>query len=191
MNLDEQNLLDLYSRAPGVRLIMAANANVETVGPSGSSNDVSNPLDRELLVHLRRISDIVITDAATAAAEKYRPSNLVDIEVWSKTGNFRGLTASRGVRTKFTLETVPDIKERLKLLRASHESILIETGMSLSKQLAQANEIDAASLTITGATSETMATMSLERFQSVLSLEHLRVEGFSWINDTLFARLGT
>ena len=86
-------VLDTYNRKTGVQLVMVIDVDLQTSGASKTSNDVSNELDRALLLHLRGLSDIAITDVATASFEKYKSSRLLPIEVWSKSGNFRDLVS--------------------------------------------------------------------------------------------------
>lgn len=189
MRFDEQELLEHYPRWSGVHLSMVTNSLLETAGRSGSSSDVTNPLDRVLLMHLRKNSDLVITDVATAIAESYKPSRLVDIEIWSKSGDFRGLSNAEGHLKRFSLVQVDDIQARIQELRQSHESILLETGPNLTRQLADEGEIDSASLTITESNSESQAIACLEPLKRELGLDRLPVEGVSWVQGTLFARL--
>ncbi len=60
-------------------------------GHSGSSDDVSNATDRALLAHIRSISDVIVTTAATARAEHLRPSKFAPMVVLTQSGELHGL----------------------------------------------------------------------------------------------------
>lgn len=183
-------LLDNYLPLAGVRLNAVTNQDLAATGPDRSSRSISNEHDRQLLVHLRGQSTLVVTDAATAQAERYRASKIVDIEIWSRTGNFRGFenqaetSASRSVRT-LQLE---DPLLRLNQLRLQGQRVLLETGPTLTRQIAQLNVVDEVCLTVTGvgsiADGERLARewLTLMRFANLRLISSLEVEG------TLFTR---
>ena len=186
-----QDLEGRYSRINGVRLSMVANSRLQTSGVSRSSADVSTSLDRELLKHLRSLADIAVTDAATAIAESYRPSKLVELEIWTKSGDARGLEdVSAGEFRPLRVQQIDDAVVRLQTLRQTHSSILLETGPTVSKLLAGAQEIDEASLTVTQAVDHDTALASLETFANRIGLDYLNKIETVWLEETLFARLG-
>jgi riboflavin biosynthesis pyrimidine reductase len=187
---DANDLKVRYERIEGVRLSMVTSASLQTSGASLSSNDVSNSLDRELLKHLRSIADVSVSDVATAIAEGYRPSKLVAIELWTKSGNSRGLVDQEtGVFKRFKIKKVDDPIGHLQALRQTHSSILLETGPTLTVQLAEAQAIDEACITVTQAPDELSAISSLESFASQMHLDYLLSIEAVWLEDTLFARL--
>lgn len=64
-----------YYRVPDVehlRINMVVSLDGNFVGPSGSSRDLSGPLDLSALLALRLLSDVVLVGAKTAVGEKYR-----------------------------------------------------------------------------------------------------------------------
>ena len=186
-----QDLEGRYSRINGVRLSMVANSSLQTSGVSRSSIDVSTSLDRQLLKHLRTLADIAVTDAATAIAERYRPSKLVELEIWTKSGDARGLEdASVGEFRPLRVQQIDDAVVRLQTLRQTHSSILLETGPTVTKLLASAQEIDEASLTVTQAADHDTALASLETFADRIGLDYLKKIETVWLEETLFARLG-
>jgi riboflavin biosynthesis pyrimidine reductase len=186
-----QDLVGRYSRIIGVRLSMVANSSLQTSGISRSSSDVTNSLDRELLKHLRSMADVAVTDAATAIAERYRPSKFVELEIWTKSGDARGLEdSSAGEFRPFRVQQIEDAVARLQTLRQTHSSILLETGPTVSKLLAGAQEIDEASLTVTQAADHDTALASLETFADRIGLDYLKKIQTVWLEETLFARLG-
>jgi riboflavin biosynthesis pyrimidine reductase len=190
MTKDANDLKGRYARLEGVRLSMVASASLKTSGPSLTSNDVSNSLDRELLKHLRSIADVAVSDVATAIVEGYRPSKLVAIELWTKFGNSRGLVDQQaGVFKDFKIMKVDDPIGQLQALRQTYSSILLETGPTLTVQLAEAQAIDEACITVTQAPDEFSAISSLESFATIMHLNYLPAIEAVWLEDTLFARL--
>ena len=89
--LEAEALLALYQPIVGVRLNIAVSATGSVAGESGSSDDVSNPLDRLLLGELRKQSDVIVTSGATARAENLRASKLAEMVVLSHSGSLKGL----------------------------------------------------------------------------------------------------
>lgn len=61
------------SRSPWLRLMMVTAANGSTIGPSGTSRDISGRRDVDLLTLLRAMSDAVLVGARTAVADRYGP----------------------------------------------------------------------------------------------------------------------
>ncbi len=187
----DARLSNHFPRFEGVRLSMVADANLLTFGNSETSRDVSTPLDRALLLEFRRMSDLVITDAATASAEGYKQSKIVEIEIWTKTGNFRGIKNEAATDELHALGVVQieDESKRLHELLQLHKSILLETGLTLSAVLAKKKLIDEACISITAAASETKALVALEKMQAKIGLGYLNQQSHVWLDMTLFARL--
>ena len=170
---------------------MVANSSLQTSGVSRSSADVSTRLDRQLLKHLRSLADIAVTDVATAIAESYRPSKLVELEIWTKSGDARGLEdVSAGEFRPLRVQQIDDAVVRLQTLRQTHSSILLETGPTVTKALASAQEIDEACLTVTQAEDQDAAISSLETFANRIGLDYLKKIETVWLDQALFARLG-
>ena len=170
---------------------MVADADLNTFGSSGTSADVSTPLDRSLLLHFRRNSDLVVTDAATAELEQYKQSKFADIEIWTKSGNSRGLVsmpASDGLNA-MTVVHVENASRHLTNLLTMRQSILLETGKTLSKVLARDGIIDEACLTITRASDKSLALQKLRLLSSALGLTYLNETSHLWLEQTLFARI--
>ena len=169
---------------------MVANSRLQTSGISRSSADVSNSLDRQLLKHLRSLADIAVTDVATAIAESYRPSKLVELEIWTKSGDARGIEdRPAGEFKHFKVKQVDDAVERLQALNKTHSSILLETGPTVTSLLAGAQAVDEACLTVTQAQDQLSAMSSLETFAMQVGLNYLKTIDSVWLDQTLFARL--
>ena len=170
---------------------MVCDTSLQTFGNSKSSDDISTPLDRSLLLHLRKISDLAITDAATAEAESYRQSKFVDIEIWTKSGNPRGIQskAANGELHAITVVHVDDAASRVSDLLEIHQSILLETGLTLSTALASEKLVDEACISVTRAQHEAEALDTLQNMQAKLGLQYLTRRTHLWLDETLFARL--
>lgn len=78
---DVVELSDWIQPLHGVRAIFAFDAHGYTTGEHGSSRDVSDGDDRTVLLTTRRLSDVALTGGATARAEAYKPSSVVEIAI--------------------------------------------------------------------------------------------------------------
>lgn len=185
------DLLGSYSVLAGIRLNMVIDRDLRTSGRSGTSRDISNSLDRELLVRLRKLSDIVITDAVTAQAENYRPSAWVPIQVWSKTGRFGELVTVAASEAKQSLELVQvsNLEEQVDQIRQAFQSILLETGPTLSRELAKLGEIDELCLTISEINDADIATKTALAFCDSLNLFGFEVSTLQIVNGTSYLQL--
>jgi len=61
-----------------LRVNMVVSLDGNFAGPSGSSRDLSGPLDLKVLLSLRLLSDVVLVGAKTAVGEKYRYTQVRD-----------------------------------------------------------------------------------------------------------------
>lgn len=170
---------------------MAVNSQLETSGSSRTSRDVSNDLDRLLLLHLRGLATLAVTDTATAQAEGYRQSKFVDIEIWTRSGDTRGFKNAPGVEDLRGLWVVQvdDPESRLSQLRSKHPAILLETGPTLSFALAKAKLIDEVCLSITQTGSEAEAYQVLTDFIKNFEFNQPVLSQNLWLQGTLFVRL--
>ena len=78
---DVVELSDWIQPLHGVRAIFAFDAHGSTTGEHGSSRDISDVDDRTVLLTTRRLSDVALTGGATARAEGYKPSSVVEIAI--------------------------------------------------------------------------------------------------------------
>lgn len=67
----------------------------ETAGATGTSESVSNPIDRVVLVALRRASDVVVTGGNTARAEGYKKPRSARLAIVTSTGALEQVPAIR------------------------------------------------------------------------------------------------
>ena len=148
-----------------------------TKGQDGSSKSISNAADRSLLLHLRSLSGLIITDAATAEAEGYKPSKFAPIQIWSKSGDFRGseATPTRGEHHRIDLFKTPDLVSAVAQARRKSTRLLFETGKTLSCSLASLGLIDELCLTITSADLGQQADRLAREFGAELKLEHFDI----------------
>jgi riboflavin biosynthesis pyrimidine reductase len=85
-------LLELY-RTPGadwLRLNLIASVSGSASGPDGTSESLTNAVDRLLLKVIRSLSDVVVVGAASVRAEGYFVPKNGALAVVSRTGNFAG-----------------------------------------------------------------------------------------------------
>jgi riboflavin biosynthesis pyrimidine reductase len=168
-----QDWFDSYSDVFGVRLNMIVGANGEFVDDAGSSRGLSNELDRKLIGHLRRRSDVVATGGSTARAEQYRVPSHCSLAVISSSFE---LDDNRYIR-------LPDPALAIETLRSQgFERILLETGPTLSRYFLESNQVDEFCLTAAGGNLE-IAVKTIASFNA--DLELLAAET---IEGTLFTR---
>ncbi len=177
-NEESTSLLGLYQPCTGVRLNLAVDSEGSVAGVTGSSNDVSNQLDRTLLVALRKQSDIIVTSGATARVENLRASKYAPIAVLSESGRLDGLerllTTDDALPVTLIVPTPVAAQTRVALLNArlsakvvglpnlepssvrffleqeGFKKILLEVGPTLVQLWLTAGAIDEVCLTTTG-----------------------------------------
>lgn len=155
-----QDWLDTYSDLSGVRLNMIVGANGEFVDDSGSSRGLSNELDRQLIGHLRKRSDVVVTGGNTARNEKYRVPSNTSLAVISKSFD---LTEERFIRLTEPGTAISDLRA------LGFDRFLLETGPALSKFFLETNQVDEFCLTVAGG-NELVAAKTIAFFNSKLTL---------------------
>ena len=171
-------LLSLYQPHIGGRLNLVVSAGAEVAGDSGTSDDLSNSLDRALLRELRKQADAVVTSGASVRAERLRASSHVPIFVLTKAGSIAGFEtilddANRRPVTLITLSIfgaairgqldeagfknkvveVEDLSPVLvwrALQKTGNEKLLFEFGPSLANLWTNSRLISEVCLTTTG-----------------------------------------
>ncbi len=139
--------LELYSPAPGVRVNLVQSIGGVFVDDSGSSRGISNDLDRELLLYLRTLSDVVVTDGETARREKYRVPRVCDLAVITREGYEPEPRESGHKYLQFPGLSPAQVVSELQKL--GYSRILLEVGPNLVRELIQANLVDQLCLTNT------------------------------------------
>ncbi len=139
--------LELYSPAPGVRVNLVQSIGGVFVDDTGSSRGISNDLDRELLLYLRTLSDVVVTDGETARREKYRVPRVCDLAVITREGYEPEPRESGHKYLQFPGLSPAQVVSELQKL--GYSRILLEVGPNLVRELIQANLVDQLCLTNT------------------------------------------
>lgn len=179
-----QDFLNSQKRISGVRVNLVANSAGEFVDSNGSSRGISTTEDKALLVKLRSLADVIVTDAATARREQYKPSKYAPLKIWSSSGSFDGLTVQPGLEHI----KVDDAQQELEHLKRNFESILLECGPTLTGLLAKVEAIDHANISVTGKLSSAEAREVYQQVAIVLHLEYLsRVELKQFENTAFFS----
>jgi riboflavin biosynthesis pyrimidine reductase len=106
-----------YGICNGWRVNFAIDSDGNSFGNSGSSDDVSTDLDRQLLGKLRSLADVIITSGKTARAEKYRSSKHAPIAIFTSTGDLDSVPAIQGTQYFTPLVLTP--QDRLSDIEAS------------------------------------------------------------------------
>lgn len=183
--VDLELLLNKQTRLTGIRANFISNSQGDFTGASGSSRDLSNSDDLALLIRLRSLSDVIVTDASTARIERYRPSKWAPIQVWSKTGDFDGLVEIENL----SLKQVSDIESAISSLKQQYQSILLETGPTLTGILGQAALIDELKLSLVDAAKLTPEVAAAEALRK-LHLGYLNLNQAFEVNGTWFLTFG-
>lgn len=165
--------LDTYREIAGVRLNMVANGHREFVGSNGSSRSISNATDRELIVHLRSLSDVYVTGGNTARNERYKTPAEGKLAIIS--------------RSKVTDENQiwlnPPVDESLstwsieELQKLGYRRILLEVGPSLARAFLGTDSVDEFCLTITDGNLETAEAVVADLGGRLMLAEHFEVAG--------------
>lgn len=168
-----EDWLESYPDVYGVRLNMVVSGNSGFIDETGSSRGISNELDRKLIGHLRRRSDVVVTGGNTARVEQYRVPSHCALAVISATFE---IDDSRYTRLESPETAIAKLNE------LGFERILLETGPTLSKYFLESGQVEEFCLTVTNGSLE-VAAKTLASFDVEFDLvSTLALEG------TLFTR---
>lgn len=161
------------------------------IGQDGTSRTLSNAHDRDLLIHLRKLSDLIVTDAATANAENYRASKWTEIEVWSRSGQFGSMVSTTTTEEFKSLTTVQidDLRDAVRSRLTNRENLLFESGPTLSKALGTLGLVDELCLTIANCRDVASARATTSLVTTKLRLDYLAVEHIKIFGDSAFMRL--
>lgn len=91
------HVTELYRppRPDWVRLNLIATVSGAATGPDGTSESITNPVDRVILRAIRSLADVVLVGAASVRAEGYFVPRDVAFAVVSRTGDFSGHKLAR------------------------------------------------------------------------------------------------
>ena len=186
---EAESLLALYQPLKGVRLNIAVHLSGAISGAQGSSNDISNALDRRLLIEIRRQSDVILTTGATARAEGIRRSKFAPIAIATTTpsaefyspdllgSDSAGKTIFfitlrvladelrkhlQAVAEDFEVIGLPDLEPATvlsHLTKIGFDKVLLETGPTVAKLWLSAGCIDEVCLSTTGVSQEPGTTL--------------------------------
>ena len=165
--------LGAYPELIGVRLNMVVSGSGNFTDETGSSRGISNDLDRKLIGHLRRQSDVVVTGGNTARKEQYRVPSHCSLAVISSSFS---LDEDGYIKLPNAESAIADLREM------GFEKILLETGPSLSKFFLESGQVDEFCLTVTSGDLE-VAAKTVSGFGVKLELL-----GAAELEGTLFTR---
>lgn len=158
-----QELAKSYGSWQGIRTNHIITQQGQFAGEDGSSRSISNSQDLELLLELRRHSEVLVVDAATARAERYRaPANNLLLVLVSATSNFEGVLAFEAKAKNVFLaspkeagpnwigtDSNPWIAIHSFATSLSKQRILAESGPKLSRLAFGSGLVSQSALTIT------------------------------------------
>jgi riboflavin biosynthesis pyrimidine reductase len=90
-----ERILELYRppRADWVRLNLIGTLSGSAVGPDGTSDTITNPVDRIILRTIRSLADVVVVGAQSVRAEAYFAPQHAALAVVSRSGDLSGRAA--------------------------------------------------------------------------------------------------
>ena len=163
-----EELAKSYGSWDGIRTNHVISSGGSFFDESGSSRGLSNREDLELLLALRKQSDLVIVDAATARNEQYKKFSSSRLAIVSATGNFQSIpaaSASTGVTLFSPNDPTRDGDSKLEHVaidpaepfvalldwarRMKMESLLLEAGPTLTKLCFATSQVAQSAITIT------------------------------------------
>lgn len=150
-------LLASYLDVPLVRVNLVQDAHGAFTDANGSSRGISSPEDRELLLELRALADVVVTDGETARLEKYKVPQVCDLAVITRAGYSPAPSDSKNTYIELNLNLDATLKE---LETLGYHRILLEVGPSLLK--GSWHNVNQLCLTTTGYGSPDLAPLSIE-----------------------------
>lgn len=167
-----------YQPLIGVRLNMVATPSGEFFGPKGSSREISNELDRSLIIKLRRLSDVYVTGGNTFRSEGYKaPTSRALAVITRHPDNLpEGVIGISSNSSNLAADALKQLKE------LGFERVLLEVGPSLAVEFFKENAIDEFCLTLVGGTSADAASVAKS-----LGCQ-LQLESEVTIEGTLFTR---
>ena len=196
-----------YPRVWGTRF----NYVISDIGKSNTSDEVSNELDRYVLRAIRASSDLIITTGHTARAEHLRASKLAPMAIITTHPDSLDIPATEleSDRTIYICSSerpatdypnsstrwlhIPEgpISEVLQKIQEDlhPESLLLETGLSSTKELCSAGLVNEICLTVTEAVSLDSASSTAETFLKALGVSHETVQVLNNENTWFFRYL--
>ena len=165
-----------YKPLQGVRLNMVAGADGSFVDENRSSRGISSDIDRELLVHLRKLCDVVVTGGETARVESYLKPKSSSLAIISR----RPVEISDSI----TLTPPPSTEVAAwciaELNRLGFNRILLEVGPSLAREFLKSDLVDEFCLTLPESAPKVGSSV-MGQLES-----HLQLAGSHSIEGTLF-----
>lgn len=212
-------LLESYQPLVGLRANFVVNLAGDFQDASGSSRGISSHEDRALLIHLRRLSDLVLVSAATAETEQLSSTKAATLAIVAGAramANFPAL--SQGSNAVVVLAAVNASREMVldqsataqltlvqnettdkisptELLQACEslgfDSLLSEFGPNWLRQLDAVQLVDELCLTITKTENQQFdETSAVKALGTLLPATKLQLSSSIELGDNLFTRWG-
>ena len=157
-----------YGPWSGIRTNHVINSAGDFFDESGSSRGISTKEDLELLIELRKLSDLVIVDAATARNEQYRKLSSTHLAIVSYSGDLTGIPAANAttgvtlfspvsptsnVGVKAAHYMISKSNPFRDILDWAHSqlmnSLLLESGPTLTELAFESNLVSQSAITVT------------------------------------------
>ncbi len=177
----EHQLLQWYPRREGIRF----NYVISDLESKDQHSDLaSNDIDRQILKHIRSVSDLVVTTGATARAEKLKGSKVAPLLIVTSSNEPLGIPAvntdsEKSVYITQKLDTDylnpkamavgtlgTSITDFVVSFNKSNNfrSVVLESGLTVASEFVKANLISEICLTVTGSPDQESATSKAAAF---------------------------
>jgi hypothetical protein len=161
-------LADCYGGWIGIRSNHVITKTGSFTDSAGSTRGISTKEDLELLLALRERADLLVVDASTARIESYKALKHTPMAIFSASGNFVDIPAASGSNVFLLTPSDlhgdnPELQTRLVSTTidnpfgtliawaktSGYESILLETGASMTKMAFELGLVEQSAITFT------------------------------------------
>ena len=169
----------VYNSTKDVVANFVLKADGQWLDDAGSSRGISNQLDRELLIYLRKQYAAVLVGGNTARREKYTNDSRFKTYVVT-----RQTSVTPEGLTRLQPADLQDLGVQIAEIKSKHGGLLVEAGPSLITQLLQLSVLSLVYLTVIGEY-EDLDDLVLKGF----GLKHFKTHSSQRVDDTTFLAL--
>jgi hypothetical protein len=197
-------LASLYPKVLGFRL----NYVISTQTQETNSDSISNPLDRLILKFIRSQSDVIITSGQTARQEVLRSSIHAPMLILTGSTDDFDIPAvtEQSINSVYLTQRLGTIYPNSKAVAIGRfqglatafarsfcqsnafKAVVLETGLTLSREFAEANQIGEIDLTVTSAESQEKALARADSFLTSIGIHRYSAIQILRLDDSWFFR---
>ena len=199
-------LASLYPKVFGFRL----NYVISAQNQESNSDSISNPLDRLILKFIRLQSDLIITSGQTARQEVLRSSIHAPMLILTGSTDDFDIPAvtEQSIKNVYLTQRLGAIYPNTKAVAIGRfqglatafarsfcqsnasTAVVLETGLTLSREFAEANQIGEIDLTVTSAESQEEALARADTFLTSIGINRYSAIQILRLDDYWFFRFG-